>query len=29
MIHMLNVQIPLDPTAANVKKDFREMAKRA
>ena len=29
MIQMLNVEITLDPTAANVKKDFQEMAKRA
>ena len=29
MIQMLNVKIPLDPTAANVEKDFQEMAKRA
>ena len=29
MIQMLNVKIPLDPTAANVKRDFQEMAKRA
>ena len=26
---MLNVEITLDPTAANVEKDFQEMAKRA
>ena len=29
MIQMLNVEITLDPTAANVKRDFQEMAKRA
>ena len=29
VIQMLNVKIPLDPTAANVEKDFQEMAKRA
>ena len=29
VIQKLNVQIPLDPTAAYVKKDFQEMAKRA
>ena len=29
MIQMLNVKIPLDPTAANVEKDFQEMVKRA
>ena len=29
MIQMLNVKITLDPTAANVKRDFQEMAKRA
>ena len=29
VIQMLNVQIPLDPTAVNVKKDFQEIAKRA
>ena len=29
VIQMLNVKIPLDPTAANAKKDFQEMAKRA
>ena len=29
VIQMLNVQIPLDPIAANVKEDFQEMAKRA
>ena len=29
VIQMLNVKIPLDPTAANVKRDFQEMAKRA
>ena len=29
MIQMLNVKIPLDPTAADVEKDFQEMAKRA
>ena len=29
VIQMLNVQIPLDPTAANVKEDFQEMAKCA
>ena len=29
VIQMLNVEITLDPTAANVKKDFLEMAKRA
>ena len=29
VIQMLNVAITLDPTAANVKKDFQEMAKRA
>ena len=28
-IRMLNVEITLDPTAANVEKDFQEMAKRA
>ena len=28
VIQMLNVKIPLDPTAANVKRDFQEMAKR-
>ena len=28
MIQMLNVKITLDPTAANVKRDFQEMAKR-
>ena len=26
---MLNVEITLDPTAVNVKKDFQKMAKRA
>ena len=26
---MLNVEIPLDPTPANVEEDFQEMAKRA
>ena len=29
MIQMLNVEITLDPTAANVKRDFQEMVKRA
>ena len=29
MIQMLNVEITLDPTAANVKRDFQGMAKRA
>ena len=29
VIQMLNVKIPLDPTAANVEKSFQEMAKRA
>ena len=29
MIQMLNVEITLNPTAANVMKDFQEMAKRA
>ena len=29
VIQMLNVEITLDPTAANVKRDFQEMAKRA
>ena len=29
MIQMLNVKIPLDPTAANVEKDFQEMVKCA
>ena len=29
MIQMLNVKITLDPTAANVKRDLQEMAKRA
>ena len=29
VIQMLNVKIPLDPIAANVKKDFQEMAKHA
>ena len=29
VIQMLNVTIPLDPTTANVTKDFQEMAKRA
>ena len=29
MIQMLNVEITLDPTAANVKRDFQEMAKGA
>ena len=29
VIQMLNVEIRLDPTAANVKRDFQEMAKRA
>ena len=29
VIQMLNAKIPLDPTAANVEKDFQEMAKRA
>ena len=29
MIQMLNVEITLDPTAANVKRDFQEMAKLA
>ena len=29
VIQMLNVKITLDPTAANVKRDFQEMAKRA
>ena len=29
VIQKLNVQIPLDPTAANVKKDFQETVKRA
>ena len=29
MIQMLNVEITLDPTAANVKRDFQEMAERA
>ena len=29
MIQMLNVKITLDPTPANVKRDFQEMAKRA
>ena len=28
-IQMLNVKIPSDPSAANVMKDFQEMAKRA
>ena len=28
-IQMLNVKIPSDPSAANVTKDFQEMAKRA
>ena len=29
MIQMLNVKITLDPTAANVKRDFQAMGKRA
>ena len=29
MIQMLSVEITLDPTAANVKRDFQEMVKRA
>ena len=29
VIQMLNVEIKLDPTAANVKRDFQEMAKGA
>ena len=29
VIQMLNVEITLDPTAANVKRDFQEMAKLA
>ena len=29
VIQMLNVKIPSDPSAANVTKDFQEMAKRA
>ena len=29
MIQMLNTEITLDPTAANVKRDFQEMAKGA
>ena len=29
VIQMLNVEITLDPTAANVKRDFQEMAKSA
>ena len=29
VVQMLNVEITLDPTAANVKRDFQEMAKRA
>ena len=29
VIQMLNVKITLDPTAANVKRDFQEMAKSA
>ena len=29
MIQMLNVEIKLDPTAANVKRDFQEMGKGA
>ena len=29
VIQMLNVEITLDPTAANVKRDFQEMAERA
>ena len=29
VIQMLNVEITLDPTAANVKRDFQGMAKRA
>ena len=29
MIQMLSVEIKLDPTAANVKRDFQEMAKLA
>ena len=29
VIQMLNVEITLDPTAANVKRDFQEMVKRA
>ena len=29
VIQMLNVETTLDPTAANVKRDFQEMAKRA
>ena len=29
MIQMLNVEITLDPTAANVRRDFQEMAKGA
>ena len=29
VIQMLNVEITLDPTAANVKRDFQEMAGRA
>ena len=29
VIQMLNVKITLDPTAANVKRDFQEMAERA
>ena len=29
VIQMLNVGITLDPTAANVKRDFQEMAERA
>ena len=29
MIQMLNVEITLDPTVANVKRDFQGMVKRA
>ena len=29
MIQILNVEITLDPTAANVKRDFQGMVKRA
>ena len=29
VIQMLSVEITLDPTAANVKRDFQEMVKRA
>ena len=29
VIQMLNVEITLDPTAANVKRNFQEMAERA